>query len=358
MKYRLSLRRKLALEIFRKIKSGIVKEHPLKEIFWECTLRCNLHCRHCGSDCREVSSFRDMPEEDFLKVLDSVRSRLDPHKVFVVITGGEPLVRPDLVECGRDIYEKGFPWGLVTNGFALDEKKFSSLLHAGMRSVTISLDGIGETHDWMRGRSGSFRRASDAIGIVSACRDIVSDVVTCVNKRSYCELDEIKSLLISKGVKQWRLFTVFPLGRAARDPELQISDEQFRGLMEFIRRTRKEGLIKASYGCEGFLGNYEGEVRDSFFFCRAGVTVGSVLADGSISSCPSIRSDYHQGNIYRDDFMDVWNNRFRCYRDREWMKTGSCKDCDYFRYCHGNGFHLRASDGKLLVCHMERLKNK
>jgi radical SAM enzyme (rSAM/lipoprotein system) len=299
-----------------------------------------------------------MPKEDFLKVLDSVRSRLDPHKVFVVITGGEPLMRTDLAECGRAIYEKGFPWGLVTNGFALNERKFSSLLSAGMRSMTISLDGIGDTHDWMRGRNGSFQKANEAISIAASCSDIVFDVVTCVNKRSYGELAKIKSLLISKGVKQWRLFTVFPLGRAATDPELQISNEQFRGLMEFIRITRREGLIKASYGCEGFLGNYEGEVRDSFFFCHAGVTVGSVLADGSISSCPSIRSDYHQGNIYRDDFMDVWNNEFLCYRNREWMKTGSCKDCDYFRYCLGNGFHLRDSNGKLLVCHMERLTNK
>ena len=53
----------------------------------------------------------------------------------------------------------------------------------------------------------------------------------------------------------------------------------------------------------------------------------SVLADGAISACASIRSDYHQGNIYRDSLMDVWNTRFRPYRDREWMRTGECADC-------------------------------
>lgn len=104
-----------------------------------------------------------------------------------------------------------------------------------------------------------------------------------------------------------------------------------------------------------FLGNFEGEVRSHFFSCQAGVTVGSVLCDGSISSCPSIRADYHQGSIYKDDFMEVWNNNFAPYRDREWMRTGECADCQYFRYCRGNGMHLRDSEGKLILCHLKRL---
>lgn len=81
-----------------------------------------------------------------------------------------------------------------------------------------------------------------------------------------------------------------------------------------------------------FLGNYEAEVRDTFFACRAGISVGSVLIDGAISACPSIRADYHQGNIYENDFMEVWNHRFKPYRDREWMKKDECADCKYFRF--------------------------
>ena len=72
----------------------------------------------------------------------------------------------------------------------------------------------------------------------------------------------------------------------------------------------------ASYGCEGFLGNFEGDVRDGFYMCNAGVTVGSVLADGSFSACPSIRADYNQGNLYAgDDFMEIWNSRYAVFRD-------------------------------------------
>ena len=133
-------------------------------------------------------------------------------------------------------------------------------------------------------------------------------------------LEELKDFLISLGVKGWRLFHYIPGRRAAKDPELQLSNEEFRGVMEFIRKSRKEGRIHVSYGCEGFLGNYEAEVRDTFFACRAGISVGSVLIDGAISACPSIRADYHQGNIYENDFMEVWNHRFKPYRDREWMK--------------------------------------
>ena len=180
-------------------------------------------------------------------------------------------------------------------------------------------------------------------------------MVTCVNRRNYSHLNEIKELLISNGVKRWRVFTVFPVGRAANEPELQLTDDEFRGVFEFIKKTRKEGRVALSYGCEGFLGNYEGAVRDNFFFCNAGVNTASVLSDGSISGCPSIRANYHQGNIYRDDFWEVWNSRFDQYRDREWMKKDECKTCKYFRYCRGNGMHLRDDDGKLLFCHLKRL---
>lgn len=169
-------------------------------------------------------------------------------------------------------------------------------------------------------------------------------------------LEEMKEFLLSLGVKRWRLFTVFPVGRAAKDPELQLSNRDFRGVMEFIKRTRKEGRIKTAYGCEGFLGNYEGDVRDHFFHCQAGVSVGSVLVDGVISACPSIRADYHQGNIYKDDFMEVWNNKYQPYRDREWMRKGECADCEFFRYCKGNGMHLRDGKGDLLFCHYKRLQ--
>lgn len=56
--------------------------------------------------------------------------------------------------------------------------------------------------------------------------------------------------------------------------------------------------------------------------------------------------------------MDVWNNRFQSFRNREWAKQGICTDCDLFRYCDGNGMHLHVDEGKLLVCHYNRINKK
>ena len=356
MKYKeLSLRKRLALEIQRKIQHHLVAEHPLYQLFWECTLRCNLRCRHCGSDCKTETGHPDMPLEDFLRVLDSIAKRTDPAQVFVIITGGEPLMRRDIVDCCREIDRRGFPWGMVTNGLAVTPELFASLVAAGMRAMTISLDGLANNHNWMRGNDASFSRVERAIDLLANEKNVVWDIVTCATEHNFDELPALRDFLISKGVPSWRLLDVFPVGRAASQPELLLSDGHLRQLMLFIAETRRQGLIDCAYGCEGFVGNYEMDVRDRSFFCKAGITVGSVLVDGSISACSSIRADYHQGNIYEDDFMDVWENRFQLYRDRSWMKRDGCADCNMFRYCNGSGMHLRDGEGRLLQCHLERL---
>jgi len=267
-------------------------------------------------------------------------------------------MRKDLEKCGEEIYKRGYPWGMVTNGYGLTPERLNALLNAGLRSVTISLDGLNpETHDWFRGKSGSWDKAIDAIERVVATKDLMYDIVTCVNKRNIDDLEAIRDLFIRKGVNRWRLFTVFPKGRAKENPLLQLSKQDFIRLMEFIKQTRKEGVINASYGCEGYLGTYELEVRDSPFFCQAGIHIGSVLVDGSISACPSLRADYIQGNIYSDDFMTVWNERYQIMRDRSWTRTGKCATCKSYQYCEGNGLHLRDElTGEVLCCHMEMLE--
>ena len=83
MEEKLTLRRRIALDITKKLQDDVIKEHPLRQLFWECTLRCNHHCRHCGSDCKQTALVPDMPMADFAKVLDSVRAATDPHKVMI-----------------------------------------------------------------------------------------------------------------------------------------------------------------------------------------------------------------------------------------------------------------------------------
>lgn len=353
---KISLGKKIILNAYAKLNEKAVEEHTLRTLFWECTLRCNAACKHCGSDCKVSSATKDMPAADFLKVVDTILPYVNPHKTFVIFTGGECLVRKDLEQVGRELNRQEFPWGIVSNGILLDRRRFDSLRAAGMHSATISLDGFREEHNWLRGNPLCFDKAVDAIKLLTREEEFVYDVVTCANMKNFETLKEFKEFLISIGVKAWRIFTIFPVGRAALYPEFQLSDDYFTRLMDFIVETRREGRISLSYGCEGFLGGYEMEVRDHPFYCGAGVSVGSILADGSISACPSIRAGYHQGNIYKDDFWSVWNNGFRQYRDREWMKQeGECADCRMFKYCKGNGMHLRDENGRLLVCHYKRL---
>ncbi len=350
----LSFKQKIALTLNHRLVNDRRREHPLRQLFWECTWRCNLSCRHCGSDCKSSSLLPDMPVEDFIKVVDSIIPHVDRHNLNIVITGGEPLVRNDLEKAGRMLYDREMPWGIVTNGLLLTPERFRKLRAAGLHNITISLDGLRDTHNWMRCHPESFDKALAAIKMVAMAEDLNFDVVTCVNRRSLPELPQIKELLINAGVKHWRLFTIFPSGRAANYPEFDLTQNEVTELMDFIVSAREERRIKASFCCEGFMGGYEGKVRDYFYECQAGVCVASVLLDGGIGACPSIRSDFRQGNIYKDDFWNVWENRFEKYRDRSWMKTGPCADCSFWRHCEGNGMHLRDSSGNLLHCHLKK----
>ena len=179
-----------------------------------------------------------------------------------------------------------------------------------------------------------------------------------MNRENLKELPRILDLLLKIGVKRWRVATVFPKGRAKDNPLFQLTNQEFRQVFDFIREVKKLNVINVNYGCEGFLGSYEKDARNYPFFCRAGVNVSSVLCDGSISACPSLRGDYIQGNIYKDDLWDVWQNRYQVMRDRSWAKIGDCKKCKYWRYCEGSSLHLRDEKTKeLAYCHVARLED-
>ena len=388
----MNLRKRIIFELERLRRKNLQQLHPLQQLFWESTLRCNVHCLHCGSDCSSSEITPDMPAEDFLRVIDqSVTPHVDPHKVLIIISGGEPLMRKDLAEVGAALKQRGYPWGMVTNGLALTEKRFKELMAAGLRSIAISFDGLELDHNWLRQHPLAFEGATRAIKLAAQygvqrgstvvqhgsklsnterealnnieqalapaeqSNGLVWDVVTCVNQRTINQLDEMQQYLWSIGVRNWRLITIDPMGRAAENPELILTPEQHRQVLDYIREKRKQGL-HISYSCEGFMPDYEMEVRDHLFHCAAGISIASILVDGSISACTSVRGKYYQGNIYKDDFWEVWENGFEPYRNRKWMKKlEPCNNCKLFRYCEGGGMHLRREDGALMLCHHNKL---
>lgn len=332
--------------LFRRFRAMETRVHELNYLFWECTTRCNLHCLHCGSDCAAVSGDRDMPLDDFLRAFDTIPPKRLAHPFTVVLTGGEPLLRPDLEEIGHALRRRGVGWSMVSNGWLYDRQMHSRLLGAGLGALTISLDGLETEHDWMRGRQGCYRRTLDAIAIAAREPRINFDVVTCVNQRNLPQLQAIHDQLTSLGVPQWRIFTIIPIGRAKEQPELHLTDEQFVQLMEFIKEKRSQKPTANSqqpivtFSCEGYLGRYECDVRPTPYFCHAGINIASVLIDGTICGCPNIdRRVFGQGNIYRDSLWEVWNNRFEPFRDRSWARRGPCAHCKAFSNCLGNGMH-------------------
>lgn len=297
-----------------------------------------------------------MPKEDFMKVLDNI-NQYEHEPTTVIITGGEPLLRKDLEECGFEIRKRGFRWGIVTNGYAYTKERHISLLNAGMGSITLSLDGLNDTHNWLRNNPRSFSKAVDALQLMASSGRLYSDVVTCVNKQNIHQLEDIYQLISANGGKAWRLFTITPIGRAKDNKNMLLDTDEFTQLMEFIKNKRKAGSIDIKFSCEGYVGHYEGNVREDYFFCRAGINVASVLIDGSIGACPNINRSFVQGNIYKDNFMDVWNNRYLLYRNREWTKTGQCAGCKEYKHCKGNGLHYWPEDkSNVLTCHCDLIK--
>jgi radical SAM protein with 4Fe4S-binding SPASM domain len=339
--------------------------HPLRYLFLEITQKCNLNCLHCGSDCGRRPMENELSTAEWVEFI----KRLAVHypgkdKPFLVVTGGEPLLHDDLFTILSASCDAGFTFGMVTNGFALDTKTADRLVDHRMKSMTVSLDGLEKSHDRLRGRSGSFQRAERALRLMAKRPVPLLDVVTCVHPANLKELPEILKVIRETGVKRWRLFNIFPKGRAASNGELLLDDEQTMEMLDWIRRMRPklkaEGFF-LDYCCEGYLPkSLDREVRDEPYFCRAGIAIGSVLADGSISACPNISRKLIQGNIRRDDFFNVWDKKFDPFRDRRWMRKGACETCKDWRRCRGNSLHLWNDEkGTTERCYLsiaERLK--
>lgn len=342
--------------LHRLFRDNETKLHELNYLFWECTQRCNLKCLHCGSDCTSDTTMPDMPFDDFLRAILPVNKMYNDTIITVVITGGEPLLRKDLAACGRALREHGFRWGIVTNGYAYTPDIHARLLAAGMGAITLSLDGLADAHNWLRANQKSFDNAVKALELIVSSRGLAYDVVTCVNRKNISELPELKQFLLSKNTKAWRLFTIAPIGRAAKNEDMVLTPEELIYLMDFIAVSRKENTIDVTFSCEAYVGKYEKQVRDSYFFCRAGINIASVLIDGSISACPNINRNYAQGNIYRDQFLEVWNKRFAMMRNRNWMKKGLCLNCKDYQNCNGGAMHLwNEKKDSIITCINQRL---
>ncbi len=319
--------------------------HPkLDTLFLELTSKCNAHCEHCGSSCDENEQGKEIETKYLKKVLKDVADRYDPHTVMLAVTGGEPLLRKDFFELMHYAHDLGFPWGITSNGTLITKNIAKKLEDAHMGSVSISIDGLKETHEAFRKIPGLFDKIIDGIRYLNESKVIQHvQVTTVVNKKNIHELEDLYQFLLEVGVKNWRVVNCDPIGRANDNNDILLDLEDYKYIFKFIQEKAKEGKMEdVTYGCSHYLGpNLELQIRKHYFICGAGIFVGSVLSNGDIFVCPNVprRKELIQGNVRKDNFVDVWENKFQAFRNEYRTCNETCLKCDHWNYCGGDAFH-------------------
>ena len=270
------------------MREELFKKPNLIYLFFELTRSCNEKCFHCGSSCAPGLG-HGPDKEAFKAVLRDVKENFDLKKVQLCITGGEPLLYPGFAELLGYAVDLGFHWGMTTNATLITEDVAKMLEDTRMGTVSVSIDGLRDTHDRQRGMKGGYDKAMRGIENLiarKAFRHI--QVTTVVNHKNISELDELYEILDEMDIDSWRVIGIEPMGRALDFPDMLLTPDDQRYLFNFIREKREQG-IPVNYGCSHFLGlEYEREVRDWFFYCGAGTHTAAIRVNGDITSCLDI----------------------------------------------------------------------
>ena len=333
--------KKKQLESLQEYRHKLYGEPQLRQLFFELTLRCNAACFHCGSRCTPQSP-DGLPVEEYIKVLRQVRERYGSRMTQICLTGGEPLLYKDFFVLAEEIHRSGFRWGITSNGTLITREVARRLRETGMGTISISVDGLPETHDRLRGMPGGFERTMEGVqNLIDEGGFHEIQVTTVINRQNIDELEKMFLYFDKVDIDSWRVIGLEPIGRALEHPDLLLTPADQRRLFSFIRSKRLADY-PVMYGCSHYLGlEWEREVRDWYFLCNAGLYVAGILSNGDISACLDIerRAETIQGNIGRDDFIDVWENGFGFFRRPLSERSAVCRDCTAEKFCAGGACH-------------------
>lgn len=309
----------------------------LRWLFFEITNKCNLFCSHCGSRC--TAEGQALTTGDIKTTLQTIPGE----RPMICLTGGEPILHPHFFEIAECVHSMGFLWGMTTNATLIGQKEANRLKEAGMSTVSVSLDGMEQSHDQLRQRKGAWRLALRGLKALQEA-GFEPQVTTVIHRENYNDLDPLYRLLCEMGITSWRPINVEPIGRACESTDLLLKQEQFTSLISFIRDKRfdRSCPMEVTYGCSHYLGlEDERMVRDHYFLCGAGILTASVRSNGDICACLDIenRPELVQGNIRRDRFMDVWNHRFQAFRRDRTADCDKCIECPERFVCGGDSAH-------------------
>lgn len=329
----------------------------LMYLFFELTDACNLSCLHCGSDCSPEKR-RFLSFDIIQKILNRVADAYRPQSIMICLSGGEPLLHPQFFEIAEYATSLGFSCGVTTNATLVDERMAEQIATVGIQSVTVSLDGLKGSHNWLRNSTTAFKRT------VSGLQNLVTfgqghysvQVTTVVHGRNIDELEHMYGFVASLKINSWRLVNVEPIGRALNNGDMLLNRVGYIKLLSFIQNKRFDVAtpIEVTFGCSHYLTMpYERMVRDNYFLCGSGIYVASVLANGDIYSCMDIerRPELVQGNAYIDDFVSVWENRFEVFREDRSVSCKECINCPDRIFCSGDSAHTwNYDDNEPLLC--------
>ena len=320
---------------------GLYRKPELRQLFFELTLRCNERCFHCGSNCLPQGG-EELSVAEYRRILDEVKEDFDLNRLYLCITGGEPLLRPEFFDILGYAHELGYRWGMTTNATLITRDVAHRLAETGMKTVSVSIDGLPETHDRLRGLKGAYRAAMRGIQNLideAAFRNV--QVTTVVNHENIGELDELFRIMDGLDIDSWRVINLEPIGRALQWPDRMLTGEDYKRLFGFIREKRQAGY-PVEYGCSHYLGpELEGELRDWYWLCNAGIYTASIMSNGDVGACLDIerRPETIQGNIRQSRFRDIWDSRFELFRQDLSSLSEHCRGCRHADHCRGDAHH-------------------
>jgi len=308
---------------------------------WELTLRCDLACKHCGS-----RAGRARPDElsldEALRLVDELAD-LGLHEVTLI--GGEAYLYPGWLEVVGAIARRGMVCTMTSGGRAIDRSLAEQAALAGLQSVSLSVDGIGATHDALRASQGSYEQVLRAY---EALRSVGMSVAmnSHINRQNQHQLEEMFELAVAQGCHGWQVFLTVPMGRAADTPELILQPHDLLVLMPRItalhQKGQAAGLRVLPGNNVGYFGPGERRLRGHLHpgavsSCGAGRSVIGIEANGDIKGCPSLFTrDWVGGNVREHSLRTIWerSDRLRYFSERTvddlW---GYCRTCYYAEQC-------------------------
>ena len=334
-------------------------------VVWNTTNRCNLRCKHCYLQAEDVSYDNELTHEEAMALIDDLAEMKAPVLLF---SGGEPLMRKDLMELGKYAAEKGLRPVLSTNGTLIDDEKAKQLFEAGFQYVGISIDGAPKTHDFFRAKEGAFRASIEGL---HACRraGLKTGVRFTLNKYNEKELPEIFDILVEEKIPRFCMYHLVYAGRGEGMLKQDVTTERMRELMQYVAdktvELHEQGveieILTTDNHADGiYLYNLIKEKQperadevmkllEMHGGCSAGTKFGNVDPQGNVHPC-QFWQDYTIGNVREKPFSELWNGDdplLVMLRKKEEHVKGKCADCKYNQLCGGCRIRARAVTGDL-----------